>query len=172
MNRSPLQIFTWIAQFGAAVAAFLGFALAGRWLVAPLGPLLALAWLAGQRLNRRGVPNLALFAFTFLAALGYWLRIPTPFPPLILAGALAAWDLAFFSERLGLAQTVNTRGEIEGRHLRRLGLALAAGLVLSIAGPLAPLALNFDLAVLVAITGFTGLVIGITRLRPGPEKEP
>ncbi len=172
MKLTPLQIFTWIALFGAAAAASLGFALAGHWLAALLGPLIALAWLAGRRLNRRGVPTLALFAFTLLAALGFWMGLSTPFPPLMLAGALAAWDLAFFTERLGLAQAVNTRGEIEGRHLRRLGVALAAGLALSILGPLTPLTLNFDLAVLIAITGFAGLVVGITRLRPDPENKP
>jgi len=166
----------------AAAAAVIGFVLAGAWQIGVLAAGLGGLWLVALRRRWGAATSLLLLGFILLAAFGVSLPGGALWAPLCLVAALAAWDLDRFAGRLrGVgARAVSTEGaeaapdetdetdDLTRRHLLRLGVVSALGLILSWAGQAIHFKLNLTVMLVlgfVAILGLSRVVRSLVRER-------
>ena len=124
-------------------------------------------WFAANRRGVGGLGSLLLFAFLLSATVGFLIGAPAALLLLTALGALGAWDLDQFLNRLRSVERVEYESGLGRDHLRRLLLVEGIGLL---AGGLA-LTVRFALAfwwiVLLALLA----VIGISRVVAFVRKE-
>ena len=122
---------------------------------------LAILWLLAQLRNLRWFPSLGLLAVVGFAAYGIWTHQPAGWMLTGTVGALFAWDLSDFEQRMENAPTPAERAALEPSHLLRLSLVAALGFFVSLASMLLRFQFTFEwvafLALLAAI-GFTQLL--------------
>jgi hypothetical protein len=149
-----------------------GYAVAGHIWLALSCLVLGLAWAAvdwfgfsrtrieqkNQKIRRGGDPfmdNLAILLFFGLATWGLWLRLPGWLMLFVVLLAITGWDLGRFSYRMLAVTDVNTGRRLERIHITRLGITLAAGLVLGIITLLVHVSLDF---IWILILGFLAMI--------------
>jgi hypothetical protein len=143
----------------------LGYGLGGYWLLA-LGIVgLGFAWLFGQRRAWRWTAAIGFVVVTGLAALGVWFKLSTLWLLLAIVGALTAWDLADFAQRLGQTTNVHQAPVMSRIHVRRLQIAAGLGLLLGLVALGVQVQLNFGWAVFLALLMVISLswVVGLIR---------
>jgi hypothetical protein len=137
---------------------------AGIWLIVP-GILAAAAFLFVAR--RRRVAWLAsslLVVYAMLAAAGAWMRLQVLWLLIGAVAALAAWDLAHFSESLRGAATMDGARLLERRHVRALSMAVACGLLTGGVPLVLKIHLPFAAAEIVGLILLAGLTLAGRRL--------
>lgn len=151
----------WPALVGAVVASLMlagGYAPAGIWVGALSAIGVGGVWLVGLWLNLALVNSGGLFAVAALAALGVYLQLPPIWPLLSVAGALAAWDLAEFAQRLAeIEEPFPGRSALKLAHRQRLALVIGLGLALGGLALTIQLPLRFGWAALLGLLLAVGL---------------
>ncbi len=163
--RWILAFCTLLAAGGAAAGyAQAGQLNAGLWLAA-----IGLGWLAARRLDWGWIDALALLLYAGAAGVGMLFHAPAGWMLICLAAALSAWDLAYFLRRVQGVEEEQAYRALERQHLQRLGVVIAAGLV--VAGAAIALAAqlrirySFGLALLAGLLSFIALSQAIGFLR-------
>ena len=90
---------------------------------------LSLVWWVGERRAWPGVAFLGMIAFVLVAAAGILSGINPLWMLATTAVALAAWDLAGLGQRLGHREHDPSVQVVLNRHLRKLALVIAAGIL-------------------------------------------
>jgi hypothetical protein len=146
-----------------------GYSLQRYWTIVWLIVGLGLIWLAGQQWNWRWATPLGFVVFAGLAGWGVWLEVSTIWLLLGTIGALTAWDLSRFSERL--AQTTHIVGSttLKQTHFRRLQIAAGLSLLLGIITLESRFQLNFGWAILLSLlmTLTLAWAVGLIRRTEG-----
>ena len=126
-----------------------------------------LAWLMAEICRVRWVASLGFLASVAAAGYGLWIGLSSDWMLAGALGALVAWDLSDFLRRLvGAAPDDETSGLIR-RHLIRLAIVTAAGLVFSLVGMFLRLQFSFEWAAFLAILSALGVSLLVKRMRSG-----
>lgn len=126
-----------------------------RWIL-----LIGLLWLIAEI---RRLPKLASFGLPFciiVAGFGLWLDLSLGWMLAGSLGALIAWDLSDFMRRAEHASPEDDVPALTRRHLLRLMIITAIGLVLSLIGMITRLEFSFEWTAFLALLA----AIGITQL--------
>lgn len=150
----------WLASGSMALATLalvLGCAANGFWLGALVAVLLGALWLAGWPRGWDWANPLALVGNVTTAALGVWLG-GAPWALLLgVVATLAAWDLCHFAAQLRHTPQVIGEVALVTAHLRRLGVATGAGLLLGGLALTLRLGLSFGPALALLLLAGLGL---------------
>jgi hypothetical protein len=114
--------------FGALV---LGFALQAASVFIPLFVVIGLAWLWGWRRGWTALADVGLMVVVGSAAIGLSIGAPNLLMLIAIVSGLTAWDLTHFDRRLRADKRVERVNDMERRHLGRLMIADACGLILA-----------------------------------------
>jgi hypothetical protein len=132
---------------------------AGIWLIVP-GILAAAAFLFLARRRRAAwLASSLLVVYVMLAAAGAWMRFDVLWLLVGVVAALAAWDLAHFSESLHAAATLDGARLLERRHARALLMAVAWGLLTGGVPLVVKIHLPFAAAEIVGVILLAGLTL-------------
>jgi hypothetical protein len=142
-----------------------GFYSAGQASVAGWTVLFGLAWLVAEFRRWRWFASLGLLACIALAGLGLWLNLPLGWMLAGAVGALIAWDLADFNQRIEHASTEDDVPGLTRRHLLRISIVTIGGLVLSLFSMLARLKFSFEWVTFLTILAAIGIVQLVSRMR-------
>jgi hypothetical protein len=172
-----IDLFFYIS-LGIAVAAWgVGYGLLQLWLWMIVPVIVGLVWLFGWFRDRatlrnhssgrniRSVASLGLVLFVFGNSLGVLYGSPAVLNLVSLLAALIAWDLDYFSQRLGKDQTSPANRELEQNHLLRLLMVCVATLLIGGLALLIHFKLGLGLAILFALLAAVGLNRMIHHLR-------
>jgi hypothetical protein len=157
---------------GIAVAALvltLGYATSGWWMLAPGAMVVGGVWALGQHRGWSGASTAGMTAAVAIAAAGFWLGVGAGWLLVGVVAALSAWDLDQFEQHLRRAGQVQGRPEIERRHLLRLALAAALGILLGIIALQVQVRISFLAALLLAALLALGVGELIIYLRQGHQ---
>lgn len=121
---------------------------------------LGLLWLIGQWRGWRWSASPGLIGLTGLAAWGVWAQLPAPWLLFGLVAALAAWDLAQFSQRLQQAHQVIGEAALIRVHLQRLLIMAGLSLLLGEIALAVRLDFNLGWALLLGLL----LILGLSRV--------
>jgi hypothetical protein len=121
---------------------------------------LGLLWLIGQWRGWRWSASAGLISLTGLAAWGVWSQLPAPWLLFGLVAALAAWDLARFSQRLQQARQVIDEASLIWAHLQRLLIIAGLGLLLGEIALAVRLEFNLGWALLLGLL----LILGLSQV--------
>jgi hypothetical protein len=119
--------------------------------------LLGVIWLTAEWRRWRWVRGLGLFVYVGFAAYGLWIGLPASRMVIGVLGALLAWDLGDFRERLRRASPTDDRRGLELRHLGRLVIVAAAGLLLAGLTAVLRVRLTFEVVTLLVVLTALGL---------------
>jgi hypothetical protein len=137
----------------------LGYGLNGSWSIVIIIAALGALWLVGQWLGWGWTASVELVCFVIIAAVGQVMRPGNGWTLTGVVGALSAWDLHHFAQRLrGSGQVEGTRA-LERRHFQRLLVVAGAGLLLGAVALGARIELGFGIALLLGVLA----VLGLTR---------
>lgn len=163
----------WLASGSMALATLalaFGCAANGFWIGAIVAVLLGALWLAGWPRGWAWANPLALVGNVSTAALGVWLG-GAPWALLLgVVATLAAWDLCHFAARLRRTPQIIGEAALITAHLRRLGVVIAAGLLLGILALTLRLGLSFGWALALLLLAALGLrALGRAMQHAGEE---
>jgi hypothetical protein len=153
----------------AAIALVFGFALGTVWTGASAVAVVGTLWVLGYRRGLGWASTAGLALYVVAAAVGIWLDMGAGWMLAGLLAALAAWDLAFFAQRLRAVERVVGWEEMQRRHLLRLLVVEGAGLLLATAALLLRLQLGFVWLILLGILALVGLTRSIGPFRRESE---
>ncbi len=140
------------------------YALQQAWLGSIACIVLGVFWSIFNLRRVKRLPSLCFTLMAFLAAFSLF----NPAAPLIsylgLCAGLAAWDLSDFAFRLQAIEPPEAAARLEKLHLKRLGITLAIGLVVGLAGLLIHFELRFIPEFLLALLAFIALAVAIRSL--------
>jgi hypothetical protein len=125
-----------------------------RWVL-----ILGAVWLVAVWQRWRWFATVGLVLSFIAAALGLWFLDFAPgwmFAGAI--GALLAWDLTYFRERLRFVASDNERRGLEGRHLVRIAVLALFGFLLASVAMAIKFQFNFQWAVLLAVVAILGVI--------------
>jgi hypothetical protein len=137
-----------------------GHAVSANWLL-----VLGLVWLFAETQRWRWFASLGFLACVAAAGYGLWLNLPSGWMLAGAMGALVAWDLSDFLHRLKSAAPEDEVSALTRRHLIRLAIVTAAGLVFSLVGMFVRLRLSFEWAAFLAILSALGVSLLVKRVR-------
>lgn len=164
MSVSTIVMYAGILAGTTALA--VGYALADLNNMA-LGLLLAgLFWLLAQWKRAYWYASPALLAFVAAAAYGLWIGLPASLMAVGAVGGLLGWDLADFTRRLRMASPRDDTTGMERRHMLRVSIVSALGLIIAAVTAFVRVKIPFELAlllVLLAAVGLTRLVAWLQR---------
>lgn len=129
----------------------------GRWLGTAVVGLLAVLWLLGYWRGLAWVAAVGLVGFTAAAAMGLLMGLAAGWMVSGLLAALCAWDLHRFALRLRGVERVETRGDLERRHLQRLLTVVGLGLLAAFLALRIEIRLTFLMALLLGLMAVWGL---------------
>jgi hypothetical protein len=121
-------------------------------------------WAFAQFQRWRWFAAIGFFAALAAAGYGLWLSLPSGWMLAGALGALFAWDLADFERRLQASAPEDALALVQ-RHLLRLGLLAAAGLVYSLLGMIYWWEFSQEWAGYAAILSALGIALLIRRVR-------
>jgi hypothetical protein len=125
-----------------------------------------LVWLLAQWKRVYWFASPALLIFVSAAAYGLWVGLPASLMALGAVGALLGWDLGDFTRRLRMASPKDDTLGMERRHMTRVSIVTALGLVIAGITAFVRVKIPFELAlllVLLAAVGLTRLVAWLQR---------
>ena len=126
-----------------------------RWIL-----LFGLLWLVAEIRRLRWLASLGLPFCIIVAGLGLWLDLSLGWMLAGALGALIAWDLTDFMRRAEHASPEDDLPGLTRRHLARLMIVTAAGLILSLAGMFTRLEFSFEWTAFLALLA----ALGVTQL--------
>lgn len=144
-----------LAIIGATASLVGGYGLAAQWLGVGLAIVAGGVWLIAHRGEGWRFDWLMVVVFVGMGGAGVWGATPPMLMVVSLIGALSAWDLARFEQRLTQADRIDHESLMRRAHWQRLGLVAALGLAL------AGLALSLHLRLNLGWAIFLGLLIVI-----------
>ena len=129
--------------------------------------IFAALWLIAQFRNWRWFASVGLSVTVIFSAYGVWTSAPAGWMLAGILGALFAWDLSDFEQRLENAPTLSERESLERPHLIRMGGVAALGFVLSLASMLFRPQFSFEWVAFLALLAAIGLTQLVARMRKG-----
>ena len=133
-----------------------------RWIL-----LFGLLWLVAEIRRWRTAASFGLPVCVAVAGLGLWMDLSLGWMLAGALGALLAWDLADFTRRVEHASPEDDVPALTRRHLLRLTIITAAGLVLSLVGMIARLEFSFEWAAFLALLAALGVTQLVAWMRKG-----
>lgn len=159
-----------LVSIGAATLALaLGYGASALWVAALLVVALGILWGIQQFRGQTGSSTAGLSVAVLAAAAGSWLGVGAGWLLVAVVAALSAWDLDQFEQHLRQAGQVQGRAEMERRHLLRLALVDALGILLGIVALHVPVRISFLAALLLAAVLSLGAGELILYLRQGRQ---
>lgn len=126
-----------------------------RWIL-----LIGLVWLIAEIRRWRLLASLGLPTCIIIAGIGLWMDLSLGWMLAGALGALIAWDLADFMRRAEHASPEDDVQALTRRHLLRLMIIVAIGLVLALVGMITRLEFSFEWTAFLALLA----AIGVTQL--------
>lgn len=117
-------------------------------------------WLLGEWRRFRWSAPLILLIFISSAGFGLWFGLPASLMVVGAVAGLLGWDLSSFAERLRFAAPSDDLRGLEMRHLGRVAIVAALGLLLAGISAIIKVRIPFEVAVALSLLG----TIGLTRL--------
>ena len=151
----------------AVLVLVLGYGFSGRWLAAPFAVGVGALWALLQARGWAPASTAGLALTVLAAAAGFWLRVQAGWLLVGMIAGLSAWDMDRFEQHLRRAGQVQGRLEMERRHLLRLALVDALGLLLGIVALQIQVRISFLAALLLAALLTLGAGELILYLRKG-----
>ncbi len=145
----------------------LGYLESGQPAVARGLLIFAALWLIAQFRNWRWFASIGFSVAVILSAYGVWTSAPSGWMLAGIVGALFAWDLSDFEQRLENAPTLSERESLERPHLIRISGVAALGFVLSLASMLFRPQFSFEWVAFLALLAAIGLTQLVARMRRG-----
>jgi len=133
-----------------------------RWIL-----LFGILWLVVEIRRWRPAASFGLPICIALAGLGLWMDLSLGWMLAGALGALIAWDLSDFMSRAEHASPEDDVRGLTRRHLTRLMLITAAGLILSLVGTIARLEFSFEWAAFLALLAALGVTQLVGWMRKG-----
>jgi hypothetical protein len=146
-----------------------GYASTGQWIGALIAMITGPAWLLARKYPASWLPLVCLLGSVCLAGAGMLSGSP---PLLMICGSvavLAAWDLLFLDDALGICSFGEQTRQYESQHLQALALALGCGLFLASLGGLYYLKVPFVVLILLVALAVFGLERVWVMLKKGRE---
>lgn len=157
-----------IVSIVLGVAALAGaYAEAGLWIPAALIVSLGVPAMVAQRADKAWVSSLTTVLLASAAAVGAWLELQGWLLLIGLIAALSVWDLDAFARRLSSVDAVDQEQALKRRHLERLLIVDALGLLLGISALTVQIRLSFGLALVLALIALVGLSRAVGFLERG-----
>ena len=162
-----MSMIMMFASFVVGTAAlYWGYSMGGLdsvagWLVAA-----GAAWMLAQWQKLSWVASLVLLVFVSAAAYGLWVGLPASLMTVGAVGGLLGWDLSDFLHRMRFASPTDDKRGMEMRHLTRVLIVMALGLVIAGISSIVRVKIPFELAVvliLLAAVGLTRVVAWLQR---------
>jgi len=149
----------------ASLGLALGFTLGGQEWYAPFVALLGITWLVAVQRDWGRVKTAAMVIFAAGAAYAAWKGVYPGLMLLVLVADLSAWDLLSMEIRFNRVKKDGVEPDLEGRHLMRLAMVDAIGLLLGSAGLLLKITLNIGIEILLSLLAAFALSQLILYLR-------
>lgn len=170
-GRKPNWI-EWLSLAGIAIAVLLltvGYAWSAWWVLTPGIVVLGALWALQQQRGRTWASSAGLVFAVITGAAGFLAGVGAGWLLAGVVAALSAWDLDQFAQRLREVGQVPGRPEMERRHVWRLALAAAIGLLLGLTALQVQVRFTFFAALLLAALVALGVGELIVYLRRGRE---
>ena len=159
----------WIASICIVLAALglaLGYTLAGEEVLAPAFTILGILWLISLHRQWKGINSLALILIVIAAGYAVLKSYSAGLMLFVLVSAISTWDLDSTMERFRQVKPEALQPGIENRHLLRLALVDAVGLLLGAIALI--IRIRFSLGIglilgLVLIMGISQIVLYLRR---------
>jgi hypothetical protein len=161
----PILIGTILSGILATAALGVSYGLGGHWAGALVILSVGLIWLLAQWRGWDWMASGELVFTLGAAVFGLWLGLGTGWMLCAVVAAISAWDLDHFAQRLRSVGRVEGKQELERRHLRRLLVMDALGLLLAALATVLQFRLGFGAALLLGVLAVLGLsrLIGFLR---------
>ena len=135
----------------------LSYAINQFWVAAFLITILGILWMVGYLKGWKWQTPVMFTLFIGASAIGLWLNLSQWLILLSMAGAISAWDLDHFTQRMRYAGLVVERPNLEKYHIKRLLVVNLFGLLLSVIALNVQVKLGFGAILLLGMIAVLGL---------------
>jgi hypothetical protein len=135
----------------------LSYAINQFWIASLLITILGILWMIGYLKGWKWQASVMFTLFIGASAIGLWLNLSQWLILLSMVGAISAWDLDHFTQRLRYAGLVVERPNLEKYHIKRLFVVNFFGLFLSVIALYVEVKLGFGTILLLGMIAVLGL---------------
>jgi hypothetical protein len=135
----------------------LSYAINQFWIASFLITALGILWMVGYLKGCKWQASVMFTLFLGASAIGLWLNLPRWLILLSMVGAISAWDLDHFTQRLRYARLVEERFNLEKYHIKRLFIVNLFSLFLSVIAFNVEVKLGFGAILLLGMIAVLGL---------------
>ena len=153
MIRKLRPIFIGLSTF----LMVLNYAINQFWIASFLIAILGTLWIVGSARGWKWQPSVMLPFFIGASAIGLWLKLSQWLILLSMVGAISAWDLDHFTQRMRNAGLVVEKPNLEKYHIKRLFVVNLLGLFLSLITLNVEIKLGFGAMLLLGFVAVLGL---------------
>jgi hypothetical protein len=135
----------------------LSYAINQFWIASLLITILGILWMVGYLKGWKWQASVMFTLFIGASAIGLWLNLSQWLILLSMVGAISAWDLDHFTQRMRYAGLVVERPNLEKYHIKRLLVVNLFGLFLSVIALNVEVKLGFGTILLLGMIAVLGL---------------
>ena len=135
----------------------LSYAINQFWIASFLITILGILWMVGYLKGWKWQASVMFTLFIGASAIGLWLNLSQWLILLSVVGAISAWDLDHFTQRMRYAGLVVKRPNLEKYHIKRLFVVNFFGLFLSVIALNVEVKLGFGTILLLGMIAVLGL---------------
>lgn len=135
----------------------LSYAINQFWIASLLITILGILWMVGYLKGWKWQASVMFTLFIGASAIGLWLNLSQWLILLSMVGAISAWDLDHFTQRMKYAGLVVERTNLEKYHIKRLFFVNFFGLFLSVIALNVEVKLGFGTILLLGMIAVLGL---------------
>ena len=135
----------------------LSYAINQFWIASLLITILGIVWMVGYLKGWKWQASVMFTLFIGASAIGLWLNLSQWLILLSMVGAISAWDLDHFTQRMRYAGLVVERTNLEKYHIKRLFFVNFFGLFLSVIALNVEVKLGFGTILLLGMIAVLGL---------------
>ena len=135
----------------------LSYAINQFWIASLLITILGILWMVGYIKGWKWQASVMFTLFIGASAIGLWLNLSQWLILLSMVGAISAWDLDHFTQRMRYAGLVVERPNLEKYHIKRLLVVNLFGLLLSVIALNVQVKLGFGAILLLGMIAVLGL---------------
>ena len=135
----------------------ISYAINQFWIASFLITALGILWMVGYLKGWKWQASVMFTLFLGASAIGLWLNLPQWLILLSMVGAISAWDLDHFTQRLRYARLVEERFNLEKYHIKRLFVVNLFSLFLSVIAFNVEVKLGFGAILLLGMIAVLGL---------------
>ena len=135
----------------------LSYAINQFWIASLLITILGILWMVGYLKGWKWQASVMFTLFIGASAIGLWLNLSQWLILLSMVGAISAWDLDHFTQRMKYAGLVVERTKLEKYHIKRLFFVNFFGLFLSVIALNVEVKLGFGTILLLGMIAVLGL---------------